>query len=56
MCSRKQPAPPINTPTYSMDNAATSAFDISMKGPDGVEKDLDGRTTQQNHAATGHKE
>lgn len=56
MCSRKQPQAPINTPSYAPEDATKSAFDISMKGPDGVEKDIDGRTAKENRARTGLKE
>ena len=57
MCMKsKQPAAPINTPTYAPEDAATSAFDISMKDGDGKVTDIDGRTTKQNRAASGHKE
>lgn len=57
MCSKKkQPAPPINTPAYALGSAAPNAFDLSMRDESGKETDLDGRTTQENRRASGHKE
>lgn len=56
MCmSSKQPSAPENRPTYAKDKAYEH-FDLSMKDEEGNETDLDGRSTSENHKATGHKD